>query len=202
MVGGWTSNPPGGIEMKTYFTIKRVLLVLSLLAMPALAGCNTTAGLGRDIQQAGSWVTGGARKTEAWIFGSSSAQAAETASMDESSEQAMIPDSRDNVVYFSTGSAEIPPDGLEMLRSMANGPEQGNRRIEVIGYSDTTGPAELNEELSKRRAEAVADALAAEGLQRDAIEVQWHGENELPVPTGDGVPEPQNRRVSIAMTGT
>lgn len=193
--------------MKTYFTVKRTLLVLSLLAMPALAGCNTTAGFGRDIQQAGLWVEGGARETEAWVFGPSSAQAAEIdnpgeiGNPGESSEVAMTPDASDNVVYFSTGSAEIPPDGLEMLRSMANGPEQGNRRIEVIGYTDTAGSAEFNEELSKRRAEAVADALAAEGLQRDSIDVQWHGEDQLPVPTEDDVSEPQNRRVSVAMTG-
>jgi outer membrane protein OmpA-like peptidoglycan-associated protein len=205
--------------MKTYFTVKHVLLVPCLLAMPMLAGCNTTAGLGQDIQQAGSWVEGGARQTEAWVFGSSSAQAAELEnSSDGSSAQTMTsaltptPEAQDNAVFFQTGSAEIPPDGLEMLRSIADrqrqAPEQAqgqdgaaNHRIEVIGHSDSAGPAEFNEDLSRRRAEAVADALAAAGLPRDSIDVQWHGENQLPVPTGDGVPEPQNRRVSIAMTG-
>jgi len=57
----WVEFHPGGAEMETYFTVKRVLLVLCLLAMPALAGCQTTAGFGRDVQQAGRWIEGGAK---------------------------------------------------------------------------------------------------------------------------------------------
>jgi outer membrane protein OmpA-like peptidoglycan-associated protein len=182
--------------METYFTVKRALLVLCLLAMPTLTGCGTTAGFGRDVQQVGRWVEGGAHDTEAWMFGSP-AQAAET----ESPEQAITPAAGGKVVYFTTGSAEIPPDALEMIRAIANDVEQSKRRIEVIGYTDTAGPAEFNEELSQRRAEAVADEFTAQGLRRESIILTWHGENQLPVPTEDGVPEPQNRRVSIAMTG-
>jgi outer membrane protein OmpA-like peptidoglycan-associated protein len=182
--------------METYFTVKRALLVLCLLAMPTLTGCSTTAGFGRDVQSAGRWIEGGAQDTEAWMFGSP-AQAAET----ESPEQAMSPAAGGNVVYFTTGSAEIPPDGLDIIQAIANDVEQSKRRIEVIGYTDAAGPADFNEELSQRRAEAVAEELEAQGLLRESILVEWHGENQLPVPTEDGVHEPQNRRVAIAMTG-
>ncbi|HET6157730.1 MAG TPA: OmpA family protein [Dongiaceae bacterium] len=181
--------------METYFTVKRALLVLCLLAMPALTGCQTTAGFGRDVQSAGRWIEGGAQDTQAWMFGSP-AQAAET----ESPEQAMTPAAGGNVVYFTTGSAEIPFDGLELIRAIADDSKQTTHRIEVTGYADTAGPADYNEGLSQRRAEAVAAELAAQGLLRKFIVVDWHGENQLPVPTEDGVPEPQNRRVSIAMT--
>jgi outer membrane protein OmpA-like peptidoglycan-associated protein len=178
--------------METYITVKRVLLVLCLLAVPALAGCQTTAGFGRDVQSAGRWIEGGAQDTQAWMFGSP-AQAAETGSPEQ-----MTPAAGSNVVYFTTGSAEVPSDALEMIRAIANNSEQSKRRIEVIGYTDTAGPADYNERLSERRAEAVAEKLAAQGLRRESIIVDWHGETQLPVPTGDGVPEPANRRVSIA----
>lgn len=199
--------------MEAFFTVKRVFLVLCLLTMPALTGCYTTAGFGRDVQQLGQWIEGGAQDTGAWLYGSE-AQAAETGTTDESPEAmspaaggdaAMSPATEGNAVYFSTGSAEIPPDGLDVIREIANGASgsgQGTGTIEVIGYTDTAGPAEFNEELSKRRAEAVAEELAAQGVPRESIVVDWRGEDQLPVPTEDDVHEPQNRRVSIAMTGT
>lgn len=195
--------------MEKYFIVKRVFMGLCLLAMPALAGCQTTAGFGRDIQQVGRWVEGGAEDTGAWMFGAP-AQAAEKQSPGIGPEQTMTPVARtleagENAIYFTTGSAEISPDGLEAIQEIANdanGAGQGAGMIEVIGYTDTAGPAEFNEQLSQRRAEAVAEELMAQGVSRDTIVVEWHGEDQLPVPTDDGTHEPQNRRVSIAMTGT
>jgi outer membrane protein OmpA-like peptidoglycan-associated protein len=205
--------------MDTYFSIKRARLVLGLLAMPALAGCQTTAGFGRDVQSTGRWIEGGAQDTQAWMFGSSaqaaetparatetSAQMAETGNPSNTPGQAITPAARtlaaqDNVVYFTTGSADIPADARQMIRTIADDSKQGTHKIEVTGYSDTAGPSGLNEQLSQRRAEAVAEELAAQGLRRESIVVDWHGENQLPVPTNDGVPEPENRRVSIAMIG-
>ena len=204
--------------MLTLFTAKRALFILCLMTMPALTGCYTTAGFGRDVQQMGQWIEGGANNLAAGLYGpeaeESSAQAAATEDTATSPEQSVVPAAGNNVVYFSTGSAEIPSDGLAMIRSIAEDaqPEQqaqqgtqdekGTARIEVVGYTDSAGPAAFNEELSQRRAEAVADALAADGLPREAITVRWHGEEQLPVPTADDVHEPDNRRVSISMMGT
>ncbi len=248
--------------MLTYFTAKRALFVLCLMTMPTLTGCYTTAGFGRDVQQVGSWIEGGANDLASGLYGSdaqaaeaqseeSSAQAAATEDMGTSPEQSVVPAAGNNVVYFSTGSAEIPSDAMEMIRSIAEEARrtlpdeqdqqategqgaggtqteqvaadqqdtqdqqamvgegdqaspagEGMPRIQVVGYADSAGPAELNEQLSQRRAEAVADALAAEGLPRESIEVEWHGEEQLPVPTADEVHEPDNRRVAISMMGT
>ncbi len=239
--------------MTMYFSLKRAFLCLCFLAMPALAGCHTTAGFGRDVQQVGSWIEGGASNLAAGLYGSdaqaaeaqpaeSSDQAAMTDDSGMSPEESVVPAAGGNVVYFSTGSAEIPSDGMEMIRSIAEEAQRtgqqsvqdqqaqqgmqnqqgtenqqagqnqqatqnqqgqdGAPRIEVVGYADSAGPAELNEQLSQRRAEAVADALAAEGLPREAITVRWLGEDQLPVQTGDDMHEPENRRVSISMMRT
>jgi outer membrane protein OmpA-like peptidoglycan-associated protein len=43
----------------------------------------------------------------------------------------------------------------------------------------------------------VAAELVKDGVPRNAITVTGYGETHLLVPTGDGVREPQNRRVEI-----
>ncbi|HFD15408.1 MAG TPA: OmpA family protein [Rhodospirillales bacterium] len=70
-------------------------------------------------------------------------------------------------------------------------------RVFVDGHTDTMGPAAYNMELSKRRAQAVADYLVGRGIDRNRITVRAFGETELAVPTPDETPEPRNRRVEI-----
>jgi outer membrane protein OmpA-like peptidoglycan-associated protein len=70
-------------------------------------------------------------------------------------------------------------------------------KIEVNGYTDTSGTPQYNQGLSIRRAQAVASELVRDGVPRAAISIQGFGETHLLVPTGPGVREPQNRRVEI-----
>jgi outer membrane protein OmpA-like peptidoglycan-associated protein len=72
-------------------------------------------------------------------------------------------------------------------------------RIEVNGYTDTSGSPQYNKGLSVRRAEAVAAELVKDGVARNIISIEGFGETNLLVPTGPGVREPQNRRVQIIL---
>jgi outer membrane protein OmpA-like peptidoglycan-associated protein len=72
-------------------------------------------------------------------------------------------------------------------------------RIEVDGYTDTSGTPKYNQGLSLRRADAVAAELVQDGVARAAISVRGFGETKLLVQTGPGVREPQNRRVEIIL---
>ena len=76
---------------------------------------------------------------------------------------------------------------------------KGNARITATGHTDTSGPESYNMALSLRRANAVKDALVREGVPAQAISVIGRGEQGLLVQTGDGVREPQNRRVEIVV---
>jgi outer membrane protein OmpA-like peptidoglycan-associated protein len=48
-----------------------------------------------------------------------------------------------------------------------------------------------------RRAQTAAAELVRNGVPRQEITIKAFGETVLLVPTGDGVREPQNRRVEI-----
>jgi outer membrane protein OmpA-like peptidoglycan-associated protein len=70
-------------------------------------------------------------------------------------------------------------------------------RIDVDGNTDTSGTPQYNMGLSERRARVVAGELVRDGVPQSAISMHAYGETKLLVPTGDGVREPQNRRVEI-----
>ena len=70
-------------------------------------------------------------------------------------------------------------------------------KILVVGHTDTSGSTKYNLRLSERRAKAVADALVGSGVNQGVLSVDWKGEADLAVQTGDGVKEPLNRRATI-----
>lgn len=77
--------------------------------------------------------------------------------------------------------------------------QTGSARITVTGYTDTSGSATYNLELSQRRAEVVADELVREGVPATSMVTIGRGEEDLLVATADGVREPRNRRVEIVV---
>jgi outer membrane protein OmpA-like peptidoglycan-associated protein len=72
-------------------------------------------------------------------------------------------------------------------------------QVEVIGYTDTTGKQEYNQQLSLARAEAIRDQLIKDHLNPNSISVAGRGELDPAVPTGPQVNEPLNRRVEITV---
>ncbi|NBG96769.1 OmpA family protein [Pyruvatibacter mobilis] len=73
--------------------------------------------------------------------------------------------------------------------------EFNNPTVNVVGHTDTSGSVAYNQGLSQRRANAVANALASQGVTVGNVGAV--GESEPAVPTGDGVREPLNRRAVI-----
>jgi outer membrane protein OmpA-like peptidoglycan-associated protein len=57
----------------------------------------------------------------------------------------------------------------------------------------------VNEALSLKRAQAVADLIQSKGLRVEELTVESHGERNLLVPTPDETPEPRNRRVEVTI---
>ena len=105
---------------------------------------------------------------------------------------------RSYVVFFDWDKADLTDRAKAIVKEAA---ESSTRiqvtRIEVNGYTDTSGKAEYNQGLSVRRAKAVAGELVRNGVPQGVIDIQGFGDTHLLVATGPGVREPRNRRVEI-----
>jgi outer membrane protein OmpA-like peptidoglycan-associated protein len=96
----------------------------------------------------------------------------------------------------------VSPGGREVIKVAADTFRAGTPvTVQVTGYTDTSGSADYNQRLSVRRADAVAAVLVQDGVPSGSMVVTGRGQNDLRVPTPDGVREPQNRRVEIVEGG-
>jgi OOP family OmpA-OmpF porin len=108
------------------------------------------------------------------------------------------PVSRSYLVFFDWDKATLTDRARQIVsEAAANSTKVQYTRLEVNGYTDTSGTPKYNQGLSVRRAQAVAAELVKDGVPKSAITIQGFGETHLLVPTGPGVREPQNRRVEI-----
>jgi OOP family OmpA-OmpF porin len=112
-------------------------------------------------------------------------------------------------VEFAFDSAELEPGFATMLDNASDflKPHRpllrdGLAQLNVIGYTDSRGPAEYNQALSVRRAQAVADHLIKQDPSRAAfIKVMGRGESE-PIASNDTEEgRQQNRRVVLQVIG-
>lgn len=104
-------------------------------------------------------------------------------------------------VTFATNSTAISPSMREVLdgvaQSMVNYP---NSLIDVMGHTDSTGSEQYNLDLSRRRAESVANYLVSRGVNRARIETIGYGEQYPVADNGTESGRAQNRRVEIRIT--
>lgn len=105
---------------------------------------------------------------------------------------------RTYLVFFDWDKADLKAEALAIVKEVAvNVDRIPVLRIEATGHADRSGPDRYNLDLSRRRAEAVRAELIRLGVSPAEIVILWKGEQEPLIETGDGVREPQNRRVVI-----
>jgi hypothetical protein len=101
-------------------------------------------------------------------------------------------------VFFPWNKATLSEEDRQIVvKAVEEYRQTGNARITVTGHTDTSGSAAYNLQLSQRRAETVAAEMIRQGVPASEIETIGRGEEDLLVPTADGVREPRNRRVVI-----
>jgi outer membrane protein OmpA-like peptidoglycan-associated protein len=90
---------------------------------------------------------------------------------------------------------------MSTLRKLADVMAQNpDRTVLVEGFTDSTGSSSHNQELSERRANAVASALAGMGVARERVAMRAYGE-AYPVAPNDNASNRQlNRRVEIVLS--
>ncbi|MBL8279785.1 MAG: DUF4398 and OmpA-like domain-containing protein [Pelomonas sp.] len=101
-------------------------------------------------------------------------------------------------VLFEFGRAEIKPAAEGSLGKLANYLNQHpDRRVLIEGFTDSVGSNAANLTLSQRRAQAVAEALRARGVDTSRIDTRGYGE-AFPVANNDSTSDrAMNRRVEV-----
>ena len=104
------------------------------------------------------------------------------------------------MVFFDWDRSNLSQQAVQTIgQAAAAFKSRGSARITATGHTDTSGPESYNMALSLRRANAVKNELVRQSVPADAITVIGKGESNPLVATGDGVREPQNRRVEIVV---
>lgn len=105
-------------------------------------------------------------------------------------------------IFFKSASSKLDSEALATLRTVAKAyADRKPVTVVIAGHTDTAGGANANILLSQKRAEMVANALVGMGVDPSAMALEAYGEEQLAVPTKDGVSEERNRRVEIKVKG-
>ena len=126
--------------------------------------------------------------------------AAERAAAELASKKAKLKAMIDgNVVHFDFDMSDIPPSDYELIKAHADYMSlESDLKITVSGYADERGTREYNLALGERRAQAVQNALIAEGVSPSRINVVSFGEDN---PVDEGHSEAswsKNRRAEFS----
>jgi outer membrane protein OmpA-like peptidoglycan-associated protein len=102
-------------------------------------------------------------------------------------------------ITFDYDRSDIKPQFRQTLNEVAGTLRNYNQTyVDVLGHTDTTGSAEYNQGLSLRRAQSVADYLAAQGVAPARMATRGYGESApLYLPDDTEAKRAANRRVEI-----
>jgi outer membrane protein OmpA-like peptidoglycan-associated protein len=203
--------------------IHRHVLAFTLAGLAVLSGCARNAQRGLVIGAAGGAVIGGVigkvsgSTAKGAIIGAAVGGAAGAIIGDQMDRQAHeleqnIPGATvERVgegiqVTFASGllydfdSDVVKPAARTNLRALAQSLEKyPGSDLLILGHTDSVGTAEYNKRLSVRRADAAAEYLVSQGVQRSRIGTGGLGEEEPVAGNATDTGRGQNRRVEVAI---
>lgn len=104
-------------------------------------------------------------------------------------------------VLFDVGHATLKEGAGRTIRQLVDFlRENPERRVLVEGHTDNTGSYQLNQDLSRRRAEAVKRAIVDAGIPGDRIRTVGHGPDYPVASNNTAAGRQQNRRVEIIIS--
>jgi outer membrane protein OmpA-like peptidoglycan-associated protein len=104
-------------------------------------------------------------------------------------------------LLFDTNSATLQPGSSEELANIgAILKAYPNVHVKIGAYTDSTGDAKANMELSQRRADTVRQQLIGMGISPDRLEAEGYGEQHPVASNTTDAGRQQNRHVSLLVT--
>jgi OOP family OmpA-OmpF porin len=103
---------------------------------------------------------------------------------------------------FALSGYELSAEGKAEVKDFAAKLEGHDvDKIVVEGYTDNTGDAAFNQQLSEKRANSVKDEMVKNGVDASLITVIGHGENDPIADNSTRAGRAQNRRVTVSVEG-
>jgi outer membrane protein OmpA-like peptidoglycan-associated protein len=102
-------------------------------------------------------------------------------------------------VNFALGTAELTEEARQSLRTAAALIKQAapNQKFEVAGYTDSRGSSERNQIISQRRANAVRNFLARQGISWELMVSRGYGQANPVADNATAEGRAKNRRVEL-----
>lgn len=105
-------------------------------------------------------------------------------------------------IFFATGKALILDESYAIIDSLADYlKEHVDMKVSIEGHTDDKGSAKVNRKLSKKRAEAVRDALTSRGVEKARLKTEGFGPDRPLVANDTEENRAQNRRVEFIIIG-
>lgn len=108
----------------------------------------------------------------------------------------------ETVIEFDTNSARLRSSAIELLDAVAARAARCPGALRIEGHTDHRGDAASNLRLSQARAESVAKALQARGIERARLRTEGFGESRPREPGNSPAALQQNRRIEIHVIGS
>jgi len=101
-------------------------------------------------------------------------------------------------ITFSSGSSNINSSFYRVLNSVTKVFKKYKKtNIDIIGYTDSTGSERINQELSLKRAKAVSEYFASQGIEFRRMRTYGEGSRNPIASNNYASGREQNRRVEI-----
>lgn len=103
-------------------------------------------------------------------------------------------------VTFGTNQSDIQASFFPVLNSVALVVKEYDKtRIEISGFTDSTGTVEYNQSLSQKRANSVAQYLIAQGVDARRVVAQGLGQSNPIASNATAAGRQENRRVELRL---
>lgn len=178
----------------------RAWVVATLVAVVALAGCQTRKGASQPAATDTPVAATGAPAVAAPDSAATATGIESVGAGADGGIAGLVPAELDGrrVLYFAFDSSDVRPEDQALVaahaRVLAANP---SLRVRLEGHTDERGTREYNIGLAERRAQAVRRALALQGAADGQLSTVSYGE-ERPAAAGDDESAlAQNRRVEL-----
>ena len=103
-------------------------------------------------------------------------------------------------ITFETDSADVNSSFYPVLNSVVLVLKEFEKTlVQVVGYTDSTGETEYNQQLSERRAYSVGDYFVAQEIPPVRVQTYGMGENDPIASNETAEGRQQNRRVVLIL---